>query len=64
MSATDLEWLLTDFVRRIPGIDRAVLVSADVDLGLVAYEMAVLVKRFGPHMTTPRRLAGQSAGAR
>jgi predicted regulator of Ras-like GTPase activity (Roadblock/LC7/MglB family) len=42
----------------------AVLVSAEVDLGLVAYEMAVLVKRFGTHMTTPPRLAGQSVEAR
>lgn len=132
MPARDLEWLITDLVQRVPGIERAVLLtrdgllaaasagltredaehlsavasafhslsrgvshqfgagsvrktmvemdsavlfviaagegsclavlaSGDADLGLVAYEMAVLVKRFGPHMTTPRRLARQSA---
>jgi predicted regulator of Ras-like GTPase activity (Roadblock/LC7/MglB family) len=135
MPATDLEWLLTDLVRRVVGIDRAVLLtrdgllaaasagltredaehlsavasafhslargfsnhfgaglvrktmveldsavlfviaagegsclavlaSADVDLGLVAYEMAIMVKRFGTHMTTQRRLAGQAAQVR
>jgi predicted regulator of Ras-like GTPase activity (Roadblock/LC7/MglB family) len=42
----------------------AVLVSDDVDLGLAAYEMAVLVKRFSTHMTTPARPATQSAEAR
>lgn len=134
MPASDLEWLITDLVQRVPGIERAVLLtrdgllaaasagltredaehlsavasafhslsrgvshqfdagsvrktmvemdsavlfviaagegsclavlaSGDADLGLVAYEMAVLVKRFRPHMTTPRRLAGQSIPA-
>lgn len=132
MPITDLEWLLTDLVRRVRGIDRAVLLTRDgllaaasagltredaehlsavasafhslsrgvshqfdagpvrktmvemesavlfviaagegsclavlavedSDLGLVAYEMAVLVKRFAVHMATPRRLAGHSA---
>ena len=132
MPATSLDWLLTDFVQRIPGIDRAVLLSRDgllaaasagltredaehlsavasafhslsrgvsnqfsagrvrkttvdmesatlfvtaagegsclavltesgADLGLVAYEMAVLVKRFRVHMVTPRRLVGHPA---
>jgi predicted regulator of Ras-like GTPase activity (Roadblock/LC7/MglB family) len=135
MPATDLEWLLTDLVRRVAGIDRAVLLTrdgllaaasdgstredadhlsavasafhslargysnhfgagpvrktmvemqsavlfviaagegsclavqaaSDIDFGLVAYEMAVLVKRFGTHMTTERRLAGHAAEAR
>jgi predicted regulator of Ras-like GTPase activity (Roadblock/LC7/MglB family) len=132
MAAANLEWLLTDFTQRIPGIDRAVLLTRDgllaaasagltredaeqlsavasafhslsrgvshqfsagrvrktmvdmesatlfvttagegsclavlaessADLGVVAYEMAVLVKRFRVHMVTPRRLVGQSA---
>jgi predicted regulator of Ras-like GTPase activity (Roadblock/LC7/MglB family) len=132
MPVTDLEWLLTDMVRRVPGVDRAVLLTrdgllaaasanltredaehlsavasafhslsrglshqfgsgpvrktmvemesavlfviaagegsclavlttGDSDLGLVAYEMVLLVKRFGVHLATPRRLAGQSA---
>jgi predicted regulator of Ras-like GTPase activity (Roadblock/LC7/MglB family) len=135
MAASDLEWLLTDLVSRVAGIDRAVLLtrdgllaaasaglaredaehlsavasafhslargfsnhfgagqvrknmvemesavlfviaagegsclavlaSSDVDLGLVAYEMAVLVRRFGTHMTTQRRLPAHTAQAR
>lgn len=134
MPVTDLEWLLTDLTTRVPGIDRAVLLTRDglpaaasasltredtehlsavasafhslargvshqfdggpvrktmvemdnavlfviaagqgtclavlahgqADLGLVAYEMAVLVKRFSPHLATPRRLATQPAHA-
>jgi predicted regulator of Ras-like GTPase activity (Roadblock/LC7/MglB family) len=33
----------------------AVLSSADADMGLVAYEMARLVKRVGEHLRTPPR---------
>jgi predicted regulator of Ras-like GTPase activity (Roadblock/LC7/MglB family) len=33
----------------------AVLTGADVDVGLVAYEVAMLVKRVGPHFETPPR---------
>jgi len=33
----------------------AVLAAAGVDLGLVAYEMAVLVKRVGDHLSVPTR---------
>jgi predicted regulator of Ras-like GTPase activity (Roadblock/LC7/MglB family) len=132
MPASDLEWLLTDLVNRVAGIDRAVLLtrdgllaaasvgltredaehlsavasafhslsrgvshqfdggpvrktmvemesavlfvttagegsclavltSGDADLGLVAYEMAVLVKRFGAHLMMPHRLVGRTA---
>jgi predicted regulator of Ras-like GTPase activity (Roadblock/LC7/MglB family) len=132
MPAASLEWLLTDVVQRVPGIDRAVLLTRDgllaaadaglrredaeqlsavasalhslsrgvsaqfsagrvrktmvdlesatlfvtsagdgsclavlagsgADLGLVAYEMAVLVKRFRVHLETPRRLVRPSA---
>ena len=132
MPAASLEWLLTDFVQRVPGIDRAVLLTRDglpaagsagltredaeqlsavasafhslsrgvshqfsagrvrktmvdmesatlfviaagegsclavlagsgADLGLVAYEMAVTVKRFRAHLVTPRRLVRHSA---
>lgn len=35
----------------------AVLCSADADAGLVAYEMAMLVKRAGPHLATHSRFA-------
>ncbi|WP_299538120.1 roadblock/LC7 domain-containing protein [uncultured Streptomyces sp.] len=34
----------------------AVLSAATADIGLVAYEMARLVKRVGEHLTTPPRL--------
>jgi predicted regulator of Ras-like GTPase activity (Roadblock/LC7/MglB family) len=37
----------------------AVLASADADAGLVAYEMAVLVKRVGPHLVANPRFAQQ-----
>ena len=33
----------------------AVLAPADADAGLVAYEMAMLVKRAGPHLSTGPR---------
>lgn len=36
----------------------AVLTPADTDVGLIAYEMAMLVKRVGQHMTANPRLAG------
>jgi predicted regulator of Ras-like GTPase activity (Roadblock/LC7/MglB family) len=40
----------------------AVLTSAGVDVGLVAYEMAVLVTRLGPHMQVhPRPVAAGDA---
>ena len=40
----------------------AVLCPADADAGLVAYEMAMLVKRAGPNLATrPRSPAGQIA---
>ena len=40
----------------------AVLTSADADAGLVVYEMAMLVKRVGPHVETPPRFTGQDSG--
>ncbi|WP_405386028.1 roadblock/LC7 domain-containing protein [Streptomyces sp. NBC_01102] len=39
----------------------AVLSAAFADIGLVAYEMARLVKRVGEHLATPVRLAGPPA---
>lgn len=39
----------------------AVLTSAGADAGLVAYEMAMLVKRVGPHVETPPRFTGLQA---
>jgi predicted regulator of Ras-like GTPase activity (Roadblock/LC7/MglB family) len=38
----------------------AVLAGADADVGLVAYEMAMLVKRVGQHMSTLPRSAVES----
>ncbi|MBL1287563.1 roadblock/LC7 domain-containing protein [Streptomyces sp. NPDC057067] len=38
-----------------------VLSTAMADMGLVAYEMARLVKRVGEHLATPVRLAGRPA---
>jgi predicted regulator of Ras-like GTPase activity (Roadblock/LC7/MglB family) len=40
----------------------AVLASAAADAGLIAYEMAVLVKRVGQHLTTYPRPDGESTG--
>jgi uncharacterized protein len=37
----------------------AVLAAASADVGLVAYEMAVLVKRVGEHLAVGQRPAGQ-----
>ena len=39
----------------------AVLADASADVGLVAYEMAVLVKRVGEHLAVNPRPAGDSA---
>jgi predicted regulator of Ras-like GTPase activity (Roadblock/LC7/MglB family) len=36
----------------------AVMCPANADAGLVAYEMAMLVKRAGPHLVAQPRLAG------
>ena len=38
----------------------AVLASSDADVGLIAYEMAMLVKRVGQHMSTLPRSAVES----
>lgn len=40
----------------------AVLASSAADAGLIAYEMAVLVKRIGQHLTTYPRPDGESIG--
>lgn len=37
----------------------AVLTGAEVDVGLVAYEVAMLVKRVGPHFETPPRFTAE-----
>ncbi|RJL32686.1 roadblock/LC7 domain-containing protein [Bailinhaonella thermotolerans] len=39
------------------GTNLAVLSTADADVGLIAYEMAMLVKRVGQHLSTNPRLA-------
>jgi len=41
----------------------AVLTSADADVGLVAYETAMLVKRVGPHVETPPRFSADGFAA-
>lgn len=38
----------------------AVLAGSDADVGLIAYEMAMLVKRVGQHMSTMPRTAVES----
>jgi predicted regulator of Ras-like GTPase activity (Roadblock/LC7/MglB family) len=40
----------------------AVLASADADLGLIAYEMAMLVTRVGEFMAAPDRMSPSDAG--
>ncbi|MFB9248987.1 roadblock/LC7 domain-containing protein [Sphaerisporangium melleum] len=40
----------------------AVLCSHDADVGLVAYEMAMLVTRVGQFLTSPARTAGAASG--
>jgi predicted regulator of Ras-like GTPase activity (Roadblock/LC7/MglB family) len=44
-----------------PGACLAVITDAHSDLGLIAYEMAMLVKRVGQILTTPTRSAAGSA---
>ena len=39
-----------------------VLSSEDADMGLIAYEMAMLVTRVGQYLATPARSAGQPGG--
>lgn len=41
-----------------PALLPAVLSTATADIGLIAYEMARLVKRVGEHLHTPERFAG------
>ncbi|OEJ23773.1 dynein regulation protein LC7 [Streptomyces agglomeratus] len=41
----------------------AVLSSATADIGLIAYEMARLVKRVGEHLYTPPRITAQPPAA-
>jgi predicted regulator of Ras-like GTPase activity (Roadblock/LC7/MglB family) len=41
----------------------AVLASANADAGLVVYEMAMLVKRVGPHLGAPARFTGPEGAA-
>ncbi|MER6502046.1 roadblock/LC7 domain-containing protein [Streptomyces sp. NPDC001455] len=40
----------------------AVLADADSDVGLVAYEMTLMVKRVGAHLANAPRTTGQTAG--
>lgn len=40
----------------------AVLAAHEADLGLIAYEMAMLVSRVGPAMQAPARFPGHLAG--
>jgi predicted regulator of Ras-like GTPase activity (Roadblock/LC7/MglB family) len=41
----------------------AVLAGADADVGIIAYEMAVLVKRVGHHLASPPRSASGETSA-
>lgn len=42
----------------------AVLSAADADVGLIAYEMAMLVKRVGQHLSANPRTAGLQPGGK
>jgi uncharacterized protein len=42
----------------------AVLADADSDIGLIAYEMAMLVERIGPNLATPPRRGAVAADVR
>jgi predicted regulator of Ras-like GTPase activity (Roadblock/LC7/MglB family) len=44
------------------GACMAVLASADADVGLIAYEMAMLVRRVGQHLATVPRSAVEPIG--
>ena len=44
-----------------PGTCLAVLCSADSDIGMVGYEMALLIERIGHNLTTPPRPASVPA---
>jgi predicted regulator of Ras-like GTPase activity (Roadblock/LC7/MglB family) len=46
------------------GTSLAVLADGDADAGLIAYEMAVLVKRVGQHLAANPRFPGQRTTAR
>src|SRR6201986_1527529 len=47
-----------------PGACLAVLAGGEVDAGLVAYEMTVLVKRVGQHLAAHPRFPGSKTAAR
>jgi predicted regulator of Ras-like GTPase activity (Roadblock/LC7/MglB family) len=44
------------------GACMAVLAGADADVGLIAYEMTMLVRRVGPHLATAPRSAVEPIG--
>ncbi len=67
-AAQNLNWLITNFVDNTPGVSHTVVVSADgdgsalavlaspdSDIGLVGYEMALLVDRAGAVLTPALR---------
>ncbi|WP_067491805.1 roadblock/LC7 domain-containing protein [Actinomadura hibisca] len=54
----ELDRLLVFVTAAGDGTCLAVLTAADADAGLIAYEMAVLVKRVGRHLQTRPRSAG------
>ena len=79
MTATspgDLTWLLEHLVTTVDRVRQvvilaagestclAVLAEADADAGLVAYEMAVLVKRVGQHLVANPRFPARNAAPR
>lgn len=40
----------------------AVLAAADADLGIIAYEMAMLVSRVGQHLSANPRVGSETGG--
>ena len=72
--ASDFSWLVDNFAKRTPGVAHARVVSADglpiavsqragssCDVGVVAYEMTVLVSRTGDVLTPALRTELQAA---
>jgi hypothetical protein len=45
------------------GVCLAVLSSAEANVSVMAYEMAMLVRRMGPHLTAPSRFPDHEAAA-
>ena len=71
--ARNLNWLVANFTSKVPGVANtlvqtisdgsilSVLTTTDADLGLIGYEMALLVSRVGDVLTPALRVELQAA---